>query len=85
MAFVTSIEPGEPKKRPGIHPTQTHCLYCIFDGPSNERYLQLDTAGSKNREFPGKISQSMQFDRQMAGRLLQILHRAFPDLAQEPS
>lgn len=81
MAFVTSMEPSEPKRRPRVHPTTTRCLYSIFEGPGKERYLQLDTAGSKDREYPGKISQSIQFDRDMAGQLFQLLRRAFPDLA----
>ncbi len=81
MAYVSSMEPSDPKRRPAVHPTSTRCLYSIFEGPSKERYLQLDTAGSKDREFPGKISQSIQFDRQMAGQLFELLQRAFPDLA----
>jgi len=79
MALVTSLE-RNTKERQSVH-RPTRCLYSIVEGPAGERYLQLDTVGSEDREIPDKVSQSIQFDRQAAGQLLQIIQRTFPDLA----
>jgi predicted HNH restriction endonuclease len=79
MALVTSLELNT-KERQSVH-RPTRCLYSIIEGSAGERYLQLDTVGSDDREIPDKVSQSIQFDRQAAGQLLQLLHRTFPDLA----
>lgn len=78
MALVTSLEQN-PKDRQSVH-RPTRCFYAIVAGEGGERYLQLDTIGSENREIPEKVSQSIQFDRQAAGQLIQILRQAFPDL-----
>src|SRR5262245_20878059 len=78
MALVTSLEQNT-KVRQSVH-GPTRCLYAIVEVPGGERYLQLDTVGSEDREIPDKVSQSIQFDRQAAGQLLQLLHRTFPDL-----
>jgi predicted HNH restriction endonuclease len=79
MALLTSLEPNA-KERSTVH-GPTRCLYAIVEGPGGARYLQLDTVGSEDRAIPDKVSQSIQFDRQAAGQLLQLLHRTFPDLA----
>lgn len=79
MALVTSLEPNA-KGRQSVH-RPTRCFYTIVEGEGGRRYVQLDTVGSEDREIPEKVSQSIQFDRQAAGQLLQILHRAYPDLA----
>jgi hypothetical protein len=79
MALVTMIE-ASPKDRTQVH-RPTRCLYCIVDGSGGQRYLQLDTVGTDERQFPDKVSQSIQFDRQSAGQLLGLIRQAFPDLA----
>jgi predicted HNH restriction endonuclease len=78
MALVTSLEPNA-KERSTVH-RPTRCLFAIVEGTDGARYLQLDTVGSEDRAIPDKVSQSIQFDRQAAGQLLQLLHRTFPDL-----
>lgn len=78
MALVSSFE-SSPKKRKSVH-SPTRCLYSVVEGVAGERFLQLDTVGSENREHLDKSSQTIQFDRQAAGQLLQILHSVFPDL-----
>jgi predicted HNH restriction endonuclease len=78
MALVTNLE-ASTKDRQSVH-RPTRCLYGIVDGPNGERYLQLDTVGSEDREIPDKVSQSIQFDRQAAGQLLQLIQRTFPGL-----
>lgn len=81
MALVTSLEPNT-KDRQSVH-KPTRCLYAVVEGTSGERYLQLDTVGSEGREIPDKVSQSIQFDRQAAGQLLQLIHQTFPDLGKD--
>jgi hypothetical protein len=78
MALVTNLE-ASTKDRQSVH-RPTRCLYTVFEAPGGERYLQLDTVGSEDREIPDKVSQSIQFDRQAAGQLLQLIERTFPDL-----
>jgi predicted HNH restriction endonuclease len=79
MALVHSLEPNS-KERQTVH-EPTRCLYAVVTGQGGNRYLQLDTLGSQGREIPDKVSQSIQFDRQAAGQLLQLIRQTFPDLA----
>lgn len=44
------------------------------------KILQLDTYGSHERKFAGKVSQSIQIDEQAAANLLKLLERSFPGL-----
>ena len=55
------------------------CGYKVFSA-SGSRMIQLDTYGSNEREFTGKVSQSIQFDRSAAERLLVIIESAFPGI-----
>ena len=57
MALVTNLEEST-KDRQSVH-RPTRCLYAIVEGTSGERYLQLDTFGSEDREIPEKVSQSI--------------------------
>jgi hypothetical protein len=41
------------------------------------KYLQIDTYGKVDREIPGKISQSFQFDREAAVLLKKLLESTF--------
>ncbi len=77
MALVTNLEPST-KGRQSVHQS-TRCLYTIVTSAGSQ-YLQLDTIGTEAREIPDKVSQSIQFDRQAAGQLLQLLYRTFPEL-----
>jgi hypothetical protein len=78
MALVTSIEPSQ-KERTTVH-RPTRCLYAVVEGDAGQRYLQLDTLGSDERQFADKVSQSIQFDRQAAEQLLRLLRQTYPDL-----
>ena len=44
------------------------------------KYLQLDTYGSRDRKFQGKVSQSIQLDEGSAGEMQTLIRRAFPQL-----
>jgi hypothetical protein len=79
MALVSSIEPSR-KERQTVH-RPTRCLSSTVEGSEGHRYIQLDTFGSDEREHPEKVSQSIQFDKQAATQLLQLIRETFPDLA----
>jgi hypothetical protein len=79
MALVSFIEPS-PKERQAVH-RPTRCLYSVVVGDDGQRYIQLDTYGSDEREHPEKISQSIHFDKAGAAHLFQLLRETFPDLA----
>jgi hypothetical protein len=63
----------------GRHPGRVECGYSTFDA-KGQRFLQLDTYGSGEREFPGKTSQTIQVDRVGARELKRILEQAFPGI-----
>jgi 6-phosphogluconolactonase/glucosamine-6-phosphate isomerase/deaminase len=63
------------KERNNIH-EYVSSKYCSFV-VNNERYLQIDTYGSNEREFKDKISQSIQIDKEMAEKLINIFKNEF--------
>lgn len=54
----------------------TDADYDIFinDG---QKYLQIDTYGSADREDVGKVSQSIQLNEEVAKQLLQVIKNEF--------
>jgi hypothetical protein len=58
-------------------PTTVTARVKAFGGGPNCPILQIDTFGSESREFPGKISQTLQFDREAAMKLKTILDRVY--------
>ena len=61
MARVTSFE-QQNLHRSTLHPTETECDYAIFEH-GGQRYLQISSAGSKERRNPGGgTTQTYQFD-----------------------
>jgi len=79
MALVTEFEPIS-KDRPKIH-QPTRCTYFSFIGDDNRRYFVLETYGSADREFPNKVSQSLQLNEEAACALMKVLRQEFPNLA----
>jgi hypothetical protein len=77
MALVSSLERTH-KDRQTVH-RPTRCLSSVFDA-DGQRFIQLDTYGSDEREHPDKVSQSVQFDQKAAGQLLKLIRESFPDL-----
>lgn len=75
MALVRTIEHAT-KDRQSIH-GEVVCHFSRFQGPDGQWYLQLDTFGSDDRDFPGKISQSIQLNREGAGALLRLIQETF--------
>lgn len=63
------------KDRNTIH-EKVYTTYSSFD-KFEEHYLQIDMYGRSDRELPGKISQSIQFDRETASYLIDLLKKEF--------
>lgn len=42
-----------------------------------KKYFQLDTYGSTDRKYVGKVSQSIQFDKDTANNLIELLKHEF--------
>ena len=70
--------------RPGSvagYRSEVECGYRIVNDGA-ETLLHLETYGSSNRAIPGKISQSLQLDRDAARELRRLIDQAFPDLGR---
>ena len=63
------------KNRNTIH-EKVHAAYTVFE-MDGEKYEQIDTYGSIDRENPEKISQSIQFDKETATFLVNLLKEEF--------
>ena len=78
MARVIRFKEMEVSGRSRPH-TEVDCGFSFLAAPT-DRVVQLDTYGSDLRAIPGKVSQSLQLDKDGAAQLIAILRRAFPDL-----
>lgn len=74
MARINDIKRFE-KTRNRIH-DEVECTYNTFhvDG---EKYIQMDTYGTTNREFKGQPSQKIQFNKECAYKMIEILKKEF--------
>lgn len=63
------------KNRNVIH-EKVHATYTVFE-MDREKYVQIDTYGRIYRENPEKISQSIQFDKETATFLVNLLKKEF--------
>ena len=77
MARIAKYEPLAPGTDKVHGPVL--CGWKTFE-KNGEKLVQLDTYGSPDRKFRGKVSQSIQLDEASAGELMGILRRAFPNL-----
>lgn len=80
MALIQNIERTR-KERHEVH-KPTRCLASGFTS-GTQRFIQLDTYGSDAREFPDKVSQSLQFDEAAARQLLELIEETFPSLGEK--
>jgi len=64
------------KNRNSVH-KEVDCSYIMFLGNNGQRYIQLDTYGSKDRQFAGKVSQTIQFNKETAQYLVDVLKQEF--------
>ncbi len=63
------------KSKNNIHQT-TEAVYTVFE-VSGKTIFQIDTFGTKKREYPEKVSQSIQIDKDMAQILINKLKNTF--------
>ena len=75
MARIVSFAPGG-RQTLRMQPTEVICRYSAAI-VGTVKIVQLDTAGSKDREFPNKVSQSLQLDAAQAATLIAILRAEF--------
>jgi hypothetical protein len=78
MAVISTFTPITTR-RTRVHRTRVECGYATVE-VAGQRYLQLETYGSDERQIPGKVSQTLQLDADVAAELLRVLARTFPGL-----
>ncbi|HEX8619032.1 MAG TPA: hypothetical protein VF911_15720 [Thermoanaerobaculia bacterium] len=78
MALITELK-EITKDRQAVH-GPVECAYSVFTGSDGERYLQLETFGSKDRKIPGKTSQAIQLSESSAAELKAIIEQTFPSV-----
>jgi hypothetical protein len=76
VALITSFEHNKGTSL-GRHKTEVAARVFVFgDGPTGP-IVQINTYGSPNREFPEKVSQSIQLDRKAAEELWTLLGKEY--------
>lgn len=78
MAVVTAIVWGESRDR--VHPSSVTLVLRKVESSGGTHLVQLDSAGSTTRENPGKLSRTLQIDRETARELVESLRTVFPDI-----
>ncbi|GAB2468791.1 hypothetical protein [Jatrophihabitans fulvus] len=78
MARLRSLEAGKQNVR--VHPSEADDFYQVVAGRDGKRYLHLSTFGSDDRKSEPKSSQSIQVDDAMAGELVAVLRKVFPEI-----
>ncbi len=63
------------KIRNSIH-FEVECTYCIFD-EQGKKYIQIDTYGTDQRQVRNQASQNIQFDKDTAIQLVNMLKTEF--------
>ncbi len=76
MALITKDNIKKiDKDRNSVH-SKVRATYTIFTS-DGEKYFQIDTYGSPTREMKGKISQSIQIDKETAKELIKLMMNEF--------
>ncbi len=57
--------------------TEVDCTYSIVIDENGQKYLQIDTYGSKQRQIRGKKSQTIRFAPEAIVQLSKVLQRHF--------
>jgi hypothetical protein len=76
MALISSFTHMR-RSRYRIH-APVACRYHVFK-KKGQVYLQLDTGGSESRNYPGKTSQSVQFNAHSARALCQLIDAVYSE------
>ena len=77
MALVTKF--SETTKENQKPHDSVDCYVSQFVAADGKRYVQLDTHGRSDRQMPGKISQTLQFDEASGASLRDCLNWRFLD------
>ncbi|MBU9714115.1 hypothetical protein [Evansella tamaricis] len=76
MALINSANFNRlNKERNAIH-KEVDASYTSFSS-NGEKYFQIDTYGTSDRKFQGKISQSFQFNQETAENIIRLLKKEF--------
>jgi hypothetical protein len=75
MARINIKEMKRKQSRNIVHQS-VQSNYKIFK-KGDTKYIQIDTYGTTHRQDLGKISQSIQFDKESAVKLIEILEKEF--------
>lgn len=78
MARVRTVSERATSGRP--HRTEVDCDWSRVNSPAGP-LLQIASFGSDDRQIPGKVSQTLQFDRDAALALRVAIDAVFPNLA----
>ncbi|MDQ0253363.1 flagellar basal body L-ring protein FlgH [Evansella vedderi] len=76
MALIKSNNLRRSNKERNLVHKEVDASYTTFNS-TGEKYFQIDTYGSNDRKFQGKISQSIQFNKETAVDLITILRKEF--------
>lgn len=76
MALVSSESFSRVNKYRNTVHKQTNATFTVFEH-NGQKYFQIDTYGTTERIMPEKVSQSVQFNKDMATMLIEILRREF--------
>jgi hypothetical protein len=76
MAWITSFTQKIPD-RESRHSKAEATWHAGGVGP--DKYLQIDTYGSRDRILAGKISQSIRLDARAAAELKALIEKTFPN------
>ncbi len=75
MAIIRELQPRAFDKY-SAH-TEVDATYSLIDEPDGTKTLQVDTYGSKHRQIPGKVSQSIRFTSDALKQLTKIIEENF--------
>jgi len=76
MAQINENNFQEKNKERNSVQEKVNSSYSIFH-INGEKYFQIDMYGSSERQISGKVSQTIQFDKSAAEKIVEILKREF--------
>jgi len=74
MAVVRSFKTKELDRSTSHSEVEATLSLVELDG---EKFVQIDTYGSKNRAMPGKVSQSLRFSKSAFDQLISLAENHF--------
>ncbi len=78
MARLRSLEKGTQNVH--VHASEVDCAYQVVTGEDGLTYIHLATFGSDQRQSVPKVSQTIQFDRDIAAKLVAVMREVFPGI-----